>query len=143
MEILLHVSPLPPPKKNVVYVPPPNLRFLLKHIENFSSKLAINKIAYEGANFVPIAVPRTCLKVFSSNSKILFFSTISARSIRVSLEICLLSLNSKNQIIFDLLLVLLSPFKFYLILCCICCFISYLCNCIYHHFYHYLSCVIS
>ena len=35
---------------------------------------------------------------------------------------------------FIFLLVLLSPFKFYLILCCICCFISYLCYCIYYHF---------
>ena len=50
----------------------------------FSSKSTINKMAYGGANFVPIAVPRTCLKVFSSNWKTLFFSTISASSIRVS-----------------------------------------------------------
>ena len=35
--------------------------------------------------------------------------------------------------IFILLLVLLSPFKFYFILCCICCFISYLFYCIYYH----------
>ena len=26
------------------------------------------------------------------------------------------------------------PMKFYLIMCCICCFISYLCYCIYYHF---------
>ena len=50
--------------------------FLLKSTENFSSKSAINKIAYGGANFVPIVVLRTCLKGFSSNSKV-FFSAIS------------------------------------------------------------------
>ena len=37
--------------------------FSSKAFRIFSSKSAINKIAYEGANFVPIAVPRTCLKV--------------------------------------------------------------------------------
>ena len=57
--------------------------FSSKALRIFSSKSAINKIAYRGANFVPIAVPRTCLKVFSSNSKMLFFSTISGSSIRV------------------------------------------------------------
>ena len=35
---------------------------------------------------------------------------------------------------FIFLLVLLSPFKFCLILCCICCFISHLCYCIYYQF---------
>ena len=35
---------------------------------------------------------------------------------------------------FIFLLVLLSPFKFYLILCCMCCFILYLCYCIYYQF---------
>ena len=40
---------------------------------------------------------------------------------------------------FIFLLVLLSSFKFYLILCCICCFISYLSYCIYYHFI--LSCI--
>ena len=35
---------------------------------------------------------------------------------------------------FIFLLVLLSPFKFFLILCCICCFISYLCYCVYYQF---------
>ena len=74
----------------------PNKENFLKSIENFSSKSAINKPACGGANFVPIAVPLTCLKVFSSNSKMLFFSTISGSSMRVSLEICLLSVNSKN-----------------------------------------------
>ena len=66
----------------------------LHHIIGFS-KLVINKIAYGGANFIPIAVPRKCLKFFLTNSKMLFFRTISASSMRVSLEICLLSLNSK------------------------------------------------
>ena len=69
--------------------------FSSKAFRIFFSKSAINKIAYEGANFVPIAVPRTCLEVFWSNSKVVF-STISASSMRVSLEIYLLSLNSTN-----------------------------------------------
>ena len=70
--------------------------FPSKTLGIFSFKSAITKIAYGGANFVPIVVLRTCLKVFLSNSKMLFLSTISASSIRVSLEICFLSLNSKN-----------------------------------------------
>ena len=45
--------------------------------------------------------------------------------------------------IFKLLSVLLAPFKFYLILCCIYCFISYLCYCFYYRLYYYLSGVIS
>ena len=36
--------------------------------------------------------------------------------------------------IFILLSDLLSPFKVYVILCCNCCFNSYLCYCIYYHF---------
>ena len=60
-------------------------------IENF-----FFKVTYGDANFVPIAVPRTCLKVFSSDSKMLFLSTILASSMTVSREVCLLSLNSKN-----------------------------------------------
>ena len=44
--------------------------------------------------------------------------------------------------IFTLLLDLLSPFKFYLILCYICYFILYLCYCIYYYLYYYLSRVI-
>ena len=85
-----------PNKKNVVYLPPPYHSCLLKNIENFFHKSAINKIAYGGADFVPIATPRTCLKVFPSNLKTLFFSPVSASAMRVSLEICLLSLNSKK-----------------------------------------------
>ena len=61
----------------------------------FSSNLAINKIVYGGTKLVPIVVSRNCLKVFSSNSKMLLFSIVSASSIRKSLEICLLSLNFK------------------------------------------------
>ena len=37
--------------------------------------------AYDGANFVPLAVPRICFQVFSENSKMLFFNTSSASSI--------------------------------------------------------------
>ena len=70
--------------------------FSSKALTFFSSKSAIKKIVYKCANFVPIGVPRTCQKVFSSNSKMLFFSTISVSSIRVSLEICFLSPNSKS-----------------------------------------------
>ena len=52
-----------------------------------SSSSAINRILYGGANFVPIAVPLFCLKIFLLNLKILFFSTTSARSQSVSVEI--------------------------------------------------------
>ena len=41
---------------------------------------------------------------------------------------------SLSIFIFNLLLVLLSPFKFSLISCRICCFISYFCYCLYYHF---------
>ena len=49
----------------------------LHHIIGFSSKpffsnSAINKIVNVAVNFVPIAVPRNCFKVLSSNSKIFF-----------------------------------------------------------------------
>ena len=69
--------------------------FSSKALRMFSSKSAINKIPYEGENFVSIVAPRICLKVFYRVQKC-FFSTIFASSIRESLEICLLSLNSKN-----------------------------------------------
>ena len=54
------------------------ISFSSEALRIFSSKSAINKLAYGGANLLPIAVPRTCLKVFSSNWTMLFFSTISA-----------------------------------------------------------------
>ena len=69
--------------------------FFSKALRIFSSKSAINKIAYGAANFVPIAIPRTC-KSFFIEFKNVVFSTISANSIRVLLQIYLLSLNSKN-----------------------------------------------
>ena len=50
---------------------------------------------------------------------------------------------SLSIFIFILLLVLLAPFKFYLILCCICCFISYLCYCLHYRLYYYSSRFIS
>ena len=53
------------------------ISFSSKAFRMFSSKSAINKTAYGGANFVPIAVPRTCLKVFWSNSKGCFFLLFS------------------------------------------------------------------
>ena len=48
-----------------------------------SSNSAINNIIYGGANFVPIAVPRFCFKVFSLKVKILFLTTTSAGSTSV------------------------------------------------------------
>ena len=48
-----------------------------------SSNQAINNILYGGANFVPIAVPRFCFKVFSIKVKILFLRTTSASSTSV------------------------------------------------------------
>ena len=68
--------------------------FSSKALRIFTSKSDINKITYGGENCVVIAVPRVCLKVFSSNSIMRFFSNISVSSIRVSLEICLSSVNS-------------------------------------------------
>ena len=38
--------------------------FPSKALRIFSSKSAINKITYGGANFVPISIPCTCLKFF-------------------------------------------------------------------------------
>ena len=52
--------------------------FSSKALRIFSSKPAINKISYGGANFVPIFVPVTCLKVFSSNSKMKNFNIMEA-----------------------------------------------------------------
>ena len=49
------------------------ISFLPKALRIFSSKSAINKLPYGGVSFVPIAVSLACLKVFSSNSKMLFF----------------------------------------------------------------------
>ena len=51
---------------------------------SFSS--TISKMLYEGANFVPIAVPRFCLSVFFPNLNMLFFNTTSVTSIMVSFE---------------------------------------------------------
>ena len=50
---------------------------------------------------------------------------------------------SLSFFIFDLLLVLISPFKFYFIFYFICCFISYSHYCNHYYFYHYLSHTIS
>ena len=49
-----------------------------------------------GANFVPIVVPRFCLYLFSLNSNMFFCKTTSASSVKVSLEICLLSIVCKS-----------------------------------------------
>ena len=50
-------------------------------------KSAIYKIAYGGPNLVQIAVLRICLKVSSSDWKMLFFNNTSATSLSVSFEI--------------------------------------------------------
>ena len=49
----------------------------------YSSNSAINNILYGGANFVPVAVPHFCFKVFSINVKILFLRTTSESSASV------------------------------------------------------------
>ena len=54
-----------------------------KNLAFSPSKSAINKLAYGGTNVVLIAVPHNCLKVFSLNSKMLFFNTISVGVYRV------------------------------------------------------------
>lgn len=72
-----------------------NIHHIPKNYENFFAKYAITKVVYGSAHFVPIAVPRN-FKSWLIKIKNAFFSLISANSIRVSLEICLLSLNSKT-----------------------------------------------
>ena len=43
--------------------------FSSKALRILSSRLVVNKIAYRGANFNPIAVPRNYLKVFHQIQK--------------------------------------------------------------------------
>ena len=61
-----------------------------------SSRSAINRIAYGGANLVPIAVPLTLFKVFSLNWKMLFLKTISGSSTKESVVTFFFVLASKN-----------------------------------------------
>ena len=61
-----------------------------------SSRSPIKIMAYGGAILVPMAVPLSCLKKDKLCSKILFFNTHSAKSIRESLDIFLSSLDSKD-----------------------------------------------
>ena len=56
------------------------------HFLFFSSSSAIKKMLYGGANLVQIAVSRFCLIVFLPNVNILFFNTISTKSLMVSVE---------------------------------------------------------
>ena len=50
-----------------------------------SSSSAINKMLCGGANLVPIAISRLCVSVFFPNVNMLFFNTISAKSVMVLL----------------------------------------------------------
>ena len=61
-----------------------------------SSRSPIKEIAYGGAILVPTDVPLSCLKKDTLCSKILFFNTHSAKSIRDSVDIVLSSLDSKD-----------------------------------------------
>ena len=73
-----------------------------------SSNYAINNILYSGENFVPIAVPRFCFKVFSIKVKALFLRTTSAGSTSVEVVLsfsCLKSSGLRNlddQIVLDI-----------------------------------------
>ena len=53
-------------------------------------------MVYGGAHLVPMAVLLSCLKKDKLCSKILFFNTHSAKSIRESVDIVLSSLDSKD-----------------------------------------------
>ena len=55
------------------------LGFFLTLSNIFSSKGAIKSIAYGGANFVPVAIPRISLQVLSENSKILWGKCLSIK----------------------------------------------------------------
>ena len=70
--------------------------FPTKILRIFSSKSVINKIAYGGTILVSMCGSTGLFKNFLNFFKNFLFSTISASSMRVSLGICLLSLNSKN-----------------------------------------------
>ena len=61
-----------------------------------SSRSPMKIMAYGGAILVPMAVPLSCLKKDKLCSKILFFNTHSAKSIRESVDIVLSSLDSKD-----------------------------------------------
>ena len=61
-----------------------------------SSRSPMKIMAYGGAILVPMAVPLSCLKKDKLCSKILFFNTQSAKSIRESVDIVLSSLDSKD-----------------------------------------------
>ena len=80
--------------------------FSSKGFRNFSSKSVANKIAYGGANIVPNGVSRISLKSFSSNFKMLFFSTTSASSIIMSPEFSLLSFHYgiDEKVVWDFLM---------------------------------------
>ena len=78
--------------KKMLSVYPQNIiGFSSKALRIFSSNSLKNKLAYTGANFVSIAVSYNFLKVFSSNSKMMFLALFQQ-----VLEICFLSLDFKN-----------------------------------------------
>ena len=60
-----------------------------------SSRSPMKIMAYGGAILVPMAVPLSCLKKDKLCSKILFFNTHSAKSIRKSVDILLSSCTLK------------------------------------------------
>ena len=61
-----------------------------------SSNSAIDNILYRGANFLPIAMPRFCFKVFSLKVKILFLRSTSASSNSVEVVTSFLCLRSNR-----------------------------------------------
>ena len=71
-------------------------RFKLQFCKIRPSRSPIKIMAYGGAILVPMAVPLSCLEKDKLCSKILFFNTHSAKSIRESQDIVLSSLDSKD-----------------------------------------------
>ena len=58
-----------PIKKDVIYVLHRRYGFSSVSLKISSSNSAINNILYDGATFVPVAIPRFCFKVFFPKSK--------------------------------------------------------------------------
>ena len=71
-------------------------RFKLQFCKTRPSRSPIKIMAHGGAILVPMAVPLSCLEKDKICSKILFFNTHSAKSIRESIDIVLSSLDSKD-----------------------------------------------
>ena len=80
------------PNKKMLYVYLHSIiGFSSKTLRIFSSNSLKNKLPYTGANVVSIAVSYSFLKVFSSNSKMMFLALFQQ-----VIEICFLSLDFKN-----------------------------------------------